>query len=158
MSSPTVPASRPGVLDQPSLEDLAVLGVRPAITPEARPFWDAAGQGRLVVERCSDCGLHLFPPRGICRRCRSRSLAWVEVAPPAVLYAFTHNHHAWAPGLGVYTVVLVELPDHDGIRLVGVYDGDGREPRIGDRLDFVFTPFAEGLTRIGFQPWRGDEA
>ena len=154
MSSPTVPASRPAVIDRPSLADLAVLGVRPAITPETRPFWNAAAEGRLVVERCLDCGLHVFPPRGICRRCLRRSMIWVEVEPPAVLHAFTHNHQPWAPGLGVYTVALAELPAHDGIRLVGVYEG--REPQIGDRLDFAFTPFASGLTRLGFRPWLGD--
>ncbi|GAA0628882.1 hypothetical protein GCM10009547_35690 [Sporichthya brevicatena] len=149
-----MPAAR-AMASRPSLEDLAVLGVRPAITPESKPFWDAAAQSRLVVERCDDCGLHVFPPRGICRRCLGRSLSWVDVAPPAVLHAFTHNHHPWAPGLGVYTVGLVELPEHDRIRMVGVLDQLEREPRIGDLLDFTFTPFSEGLTRIGFVPWLG---
>lgn len=151
----SVPTARAGTPSRPSLEDLAVLGVRPAVTPETRPFWEAATQGRLVVERCDQCGLHIFPPRGICRRCLGRSLSWVEVSPPAVLHAFTHNHHPWAPGLGVYTLGLVELPEHDRIRLVGVLDQLEREPQIGDLVDFAFTPFDEGLTRIGFVPWRG---
>lgn len=139
-----------------TLDELAALGVRPAIFPESRPFWDAAAQGRLVVEKCKHCALHIFPPRGVCRRCLGREMIWVDVSPPGVLYAFTENHQPWLPDLGPYTVGLVELPNHDRIRLVGILHGFAGEPRIEDLVDFKFAPFGEGLSRLYFGPWRGD--
>ena len=52
----------------------ATIGIPPAVTEETEVFWDAAAEGRLLVERCDACGAESFPPRGICRACRSRAL------------------------------------------------------------------------------------
>ena len=59
---------------------MALAGMPPAVTEETAPFWAAATEGRLVVERCEACGADSFPPRGICRSCRSRATGWAEVA------------------------------------------------------------------------------
>lgn len=155
MTSSPAHATRPALFAD-TAESLAVLGVKPAVTPENKPLWDAAAEGRLIVERCEDCGLHLFPPHGICRRCLGCNLAWVDVNPPGVVKAYTINHHPWAPGLGPYAVALVEMPEYDDIRMVGVLHGLHREPDIGDRVDFDFTPFRDGICRLGFTPWRID--
>ncbi|MFF3467921.1 Zn-ribbon domain-containing OB-fold protein [Streptomyces sp. NPDC001984] len=135
------------------MDDVAELGVRPAITPECKPYWDAAEKGTLLVERCQDCGLHLFPPRGICRRCLSRSTTWVEVEPPAVLHAYTVNHQAWVPGIKPYLIGLAELPEHDGVRLVGLMHGFEDEPKIGDPLTFGFARSKAGIHRLYFSRW-----
>jgi len=135
------------------LDDVAELGARPAITAENKPFWDAAEAGRLLLERCQSCGLHLFPPRGICRRCLSRETAWVAVEPPAVLHACTVNHHPWSPGMSPYLVGLAELPEHDGVRIVGLMQGFAVEPAIGELLTFSFHRSAVGIHRLYFSPW-----
>jgi uncharacterized protein len=139
-----------------TLDVLAELGVRPAIFAESRPFWDAAAQGRLIVEQCTNCALHIFPPRGVCRRCFGREMAWVDVRPPGVLHAFTENHQPWLPDLGPYTVGLVELPGYDRIRLVGFLQGFAGKPRIDDPVDFKFARFGRDLARLYFGPWHGD--
>lgn len=98
----------------------ATVGIPPAVSEETQAFWDAAQEGRLVVERCSACGAESFPPRGICRSCRSRDVAPAEVTGPGVVYSYTVNHQRWLPDLEVpYAVVLVEFPDHPGFRVVG---------------------------------------
>lgn len=51
----------------------------PGVTEETRAFWDAAAEGRLVVERCAACGAYGFPARGICRSCRGRAMEPPEV-------------------------------------------------------------------------------
>lgn len=95
-------------------------GIPPAVTEETAPFWAAAAEGRLLVERCTACGTDSFPPRGICRTCRSRRTTWVEVTGPGHVYSFTVNHQRWLPDLEVpYAVVLVEFPDHPGVRVAG---------------------------------------
>ena len=98
----------------------AAVGIPPAVTEETAPFWEAAAEGRLVVEHCGGCGADSFPPRGICRGCRSRDTGWAEVAGPGTVYSFTVNHQRWLPDLDVpYAVVLVEFVDHPGVRIAG---------------------------------------
>jgi uncharacterized OB-fold protein len=98
----------------------ATTGTPPAVTEESAAFWEAAAAGRLLVEGCTACGAESFPPRGICRACRSRATAPVEVTGPGVVYSFTVNHQRWLPELEVpYAVVLVEFPGHPGVRVPG---------------------------------------
>ena len=98
----------------------ATTGIPPAVTEETQGFWDAAAEGRLVVERCVSCSADSFPPRGICRACRSRDTEPVEITSAGHVYSFTVNHQRWLPDLEVpYAVVLVEFPDHPGVRVPG---------------------------------------
>jgi len=135
---------------------LDTLGVRPAIGPETERFWKAAARGELVVEMCMRCGLHIFPPRGVCRRCHSREMDWVALEPPGVIYSATVNHNAWAPGVeAVYAIGLVEFPRFSGVRFVGYVDGFDGEPPIGALVDFGFHPTSGGLHRLHFTRWSG---
>ena len=47
--------------DDTSAEMSAYTKPVPAITPEMRPFFDAAKRHELVVQRCTHCGTHRFP-------------------------------------------------------------------------------------------------
>lgn len=98
----------------------ATTGIPPAVTEESEPFWRAAREGRLLVERCPACGARSFPPRGTCRACHSRVTELIEVTGRGRVYSFTVNHQRWLPQLEVpYAIVLVEFPDHPGVRVVG---------------------------------------
>lgn len=138
------------------MEGFGALGVRPAIEPEMQPFWQSAARGELVVERCDACGLHVFPLRGICRRCLNRSLSVVVVEPPGVLHSYTVNHHPWAPGMGPYPLGIVDVPGLDGIRFVGLLADFTEEPEIDQLVDFGFgaSDALGGLPRLHFTPWR----
>lgn len=120
----------------------ATRGIPPAVTDETEAFWSAAQEGRLVVERCSDCGASSFPPRGICRSCRSRAVGPAEVTGQGRVYSFTVNHQRWLPDLEVpFAVVLVEFPDVPGVRVVGRLRGcEPEEARIGMTVDIGFEP------------------
>jgi uncharacterized OB-fold protein len=99
---------------------VSVVGIPPAVTEETAPFWDAAREGRLVVERCADCETDSFPPRGMCRACRSRETAFVEVTGLGRVYSFTVNHQRWMPDMEVpFAIVLVEFDEHPGVRVPG---------------------------------------
>ena len=120
----------------------AEVGIPPAVTDETAPFWAAAAEGRLVVEHCDACGADSFPPRGICRTCRTRPTGWVEVAGPGTVYSFTVNHQRWLPDLEVpYAVVLVEFPAHPGVRVAGRLRGCATDDvAIGMAVDVGFEP------------------
>jgi hypothetical protein len=130
----------------------ATTGIPPAVTAESAPFWDAAKEGRLLVERCSACGAESFPPRGICRACRSRATSLVEVTGPGVVYSFTVNHQRWLPDLQVpYAVVLVEFPTHPGVRVVGRLRGcPPDEVAIGAEVEVGFEPGPGGVAIPSF--------
>lgn len=130
----------------------AVAGIPPAITEETQPFWDAAAEGRLVVERCAACRTEMFPPRGMCRSCRGRDTEWVEIAGPGRVYSYTVNHQRWRPDLEVpFAVVLVEFDDHPGVRVVGRVRGCAPdEVTIGMTVDVGFEPGPDGVAVPSF--------
>lgn len=129
-----------------------IAGIPPAVTEETAPFWQAAAEGRLVVEHCPACGADSFPPRGICRRCRSRDLGLAEITGPGVVYSFTVNHQRWLPDLEVpFAVVLVEFPDHPGVRVVGRLRGCAPEEVAIDMVvDVGFEPGPGGFSVPSF--------
>ena len=43
-----------------------------------RAYWDGARDGRLLVQRCVECGRHQFYPRPFCTACLSERIDWVE--------------------------------------------------------------------------------
>jgi uncharacterized OB-fold protein len=124
------------------------VGIPPAVSEESEPFWAAAREGRLLVQRCTACGAQSFPPRGICRSCRSRDTEPVEVIGPGVVYSFTVNYQRWLPDLDVpYAIVLVEFPDHPGVRIPGRLRGCAPEDT------------AIGMiVQVGFEPGPGGHA
>lgn len=130
----------------------ATVGIPPAVTEETEAFWDAAGEGRLVAQRCDACGAESFPPRGICRTCHARSTTTVEVTGPGEVYSFTVNHQRWLPDLEVpYAIVLVEFPDHPGVRVPGRLRGCEPEAvEIGMRVEVGFEPGPGGVAIPSF--------
>ena len=130
----------------------AIAGIPPAVTEETAAFWSAAALGRLVVERCAACGAESFPPRGMCRSCRGRAMVPAEVTGPGTVYSFTVNYQRWLPDLPVpYAVVLVEFPDHPGVRVAGRLRGCPPEAAaIGLVVDVGFEPGPGGFAIPSF--------
>jgi uncharacterized OB-fold protein len=134
----------------PATGELA--GIPPAVTEETHAFWDAAAEGRLVVERCAGCGTESFPPRGACRACRGRQMAPSQVTGGGVVYSLTVNHQRWLPGLAVpFCIVVVEFPLHPGVRVVGRLRGCAPEDAfIGMAVEVGFEPGPGGFAVPSF--------
>lgn len=130
----------------------ATVGIPPAVTEETAPFWEAAREGRLLAERCRTCGSEWFPPRGVCRTCRARATEPVEVAGRGIVYSFTVNCHRWLPGLAVpYALVVVDFPDHPGVRVLGRLRGcDPEDAAIGMTVEVGFEPGPGGFAVPSF--------
>jgi uncharacterized OB-fold protein len=77
------------------------------------PFWDAAREHRLVVQRCAACGAHQFYPRPFCLACdRDDALEWVEALGTGVVYSVVTVHMQVVPELEPpYQVAVVELTE-----------------------------------------------
>ena len=123
----------------------------PVGDPLSAPFWAAARRGRLVIQRCRDCGELRWPPLAGCPECRSRDTTWDEVSPNGTVWSFVVYHRAFAAELKQqipYTVVVVQLDD--GPYVVGRFVDNGRQPAIGEH---VTADFAE-LDGIPSVRWR----
>jgi uncharacterized OB-fold protein len=99
----------------------------------AESSWRAAlEQGRFLIQRCNDCGKHVFYPREVCPHCASTSLAWVEPRGTGTVYSTTTVRRKPEAG-GDYDVSLVDLDE--GVRMMSRVDGiPAAEVRIGMRV------------------------
>ena len=61
----------------------------PVVNPWARPFWEAAREERLMIQKCDDCERHIFYPRIACPHCFSDKVKWVEASGKGTVYSFT---------------------------------------------------------------------
>ena len=61
----------------------------PAITTEAKPFWEAAATQKLMMQRCGSCAAYVWTPRPSCVECGSDDLKWTAMSGKGQVYSFT---------------------------------------------------------------------
>ena len=100
---------------------------KPPQTPStlSRPYWEAAAEGRLVIQCCSACGKLRHYPRLLCDRCYSDAVTWKQATGRGAIHSWTVAHHAFHPSFAAelpYTLVTVDL--EEGVRALGRWRGD----------------------------------
>ena len=50
----------------------------PAVNPGDQPYFDAAGEGKLMIKKCNACGEVHHYPRALCPFCWSDKVEWVQ--------------------------------------------------------------------------------
>lgn len=114
-------------------------------------FWEAARRGELALRACVACGSVAHFPRAWCARCH-RPTEWRPVRPAGTLYSWTRVEHQVHPAFPApYTIVLVELDDHPGVRLVG-HLGGTPELAIGTPMRATFETLADGTVLPQWAP------
>ena len=85
---------------------------------EHRGYYEAAKQGSLVVQRCTECNLLRGSIGAACPFCTSLQWEWQPVSGRGVIYSYqivtqaVHPaFHDWVP----YPIVLVELDEQRGV-------------------------------------------
>jgi uncharacterized OB-fold protein len=118
-------------------------------------FYEAARRHELVVQRCGKCGTFQFPAEWICHKCHAFDPGWHRVSGRARIYSWERVWHPAHPALKnacPYLVVVVELEDAGGVRMVGNLLGDPlQEVRIDAAVEAVFEDHPEGHALI---QWR----
>lgn len=102
---------------------------KPVPEPDTQAFWDAVAERRLVVQRCDACGHWIWQPRPVCPRCHADSPAWTDVSGSGTVVSWTVIHPpvlpVWQEAVP-FTLLLVELDDAPGVRMVGqLVDAEG---------------------------------
>lgn len=102
-------------------------------------YWrDKIIRYRLVASKCKSCGTIHFPPKKICKKCRSKDMEEVELPRSGKLLTFSIVRYPpeefveYAP----YAVGVVEL--ENGVRVLAqITDADVEELRTGIEVEMV---------------------
>jgi uncharacterized OB-fold protein len=127
----------------------------PTPTPISRPYWEAAQEHRLSLQRC-DLGHVFYYPRSHCPECLSRELTWIDCSGKGMLYTYTIARRPTGPGFEedvpfVIAVVAIEEGPHITSNLV---DCALEDIKIGMAVEAAFEDVTDEVTLIKFRPAR----
>jgi uncharacterized OB-fold protein len=100
-------------------------------------FWSGVETGKLLFQKCSDCGTLRQPPGPMCPQCQS--LNWVphESRGHGAVCAWIVSKHPTQPDENPRIVALIEL--EDGVRMVSNLQQIGlADIRLGTPVELFF--------------------
>ncbi len=86
---------------------------------ETRGWWEGAGRGEIVLQRCRTCGTLQHKPRGVCATCLSGDLGHEVAVGTGTVHTFTVTNQNQARGFAEacpYVMAYVDLDE--GVRLL----------------------------------------
>jgi hypothetical protein len=129
------------VLDQPL----------PVPSPLSQPFWDGTREGKLLLQRCGDCGAYRWTPQYLCRDCHSEDYDWVDTSGRGTLYSWSVVYRpplpAFEPG---YVLAVVEL-NEGPLMLTNLVDCQPETLAIGMPVQVAFERASEEITLYRFR-------
>lgn len=126
----------------------------PRPSPESGPYWQAAAEHKLRVQRCNSCGQLWFPPSQRCPHCTSGDFAWVEASGKGKVFSFVVFHRVYHPAFEdevPYVVALVEL-DEGPRMLTNIVGIPPEDVRCEMPVQVMFEDVAEGVAVPKFKP------
>jgi hypothetical protein len=107
----------------------------PPVNSETQPFWDAAGEGKLLYKKCAVCGEPHFYPRPHCPFCFSDKVEWQEASGRGTIYTYSVMRRAPVP----YAIAYVTLAEGPTM-MTNIVDCDLDSIKIGQPVRLVFKP------------------
>ena len=141
-----------------TMAELDVTKPLPAITTEAKPFWDAAAQQKLMIQRCQDCNAWVWTPRPSCNECGSEKVEWTQMSGKGEVYSFTIIRQvvgraaskAFEPDIP-YVIAWVDLDE--GPRLItNIIGCSVDEVKLGMKVTVQFEKASEKVWLPKFKP------
>jgi uncharacterized OB-fold protein len=142
------------------MAETAIKKPLPQIAAEAKPFWDAAAQQKLVMQRCQDCHAWVWTPRPACFECGSSRVEWTPLSGRGEIYSFTVIRQvvgraaskAFEPDVP-YVVAWVDL--EEGPRMISnVIDCPVEEVELGLKVSVAFEQQSPEIWLPKFKPIR----
>ncbi len=121
------------------------------------PWWEAAAEHRLVVQRCTSCRRTRHPPAPVCPECRSDESDWQELSGRGEVYSYTVVHRPIAAGQELpFVVAVIALEDSGGMRMISnVVDASPDQVEIGMPVELVWEDMSADLAIPRFRPRSG---
>jgi 3-oxo-4,17-pregnadiene-20-carboxyl-CoA hydratase alpha subunit len=107
---------------------------RPSLTHDQLFWFDGLKEGKLLIQKCSNCGALRHPPGPMCRQCRSLEWHAIEATGGGSIHSYVVVHYPQIPSLDYPNqVVLVDLDE--GVRVVAnTVDTTREQLEIGARV------------------------
>jgi uncharacterized OB-fold protein len=124
----------------------------PEIDWETRAYWEGAGRGELVLQRCGSCQVVQHRPRGFCVSCLSDDIEHFVASGRGEVYTYSVVRQNQMPRFRdavPYVVAYVQLEEGPQL-LTNIVDCDPETVSIGMpvRVDFVSTEGGLGVPRF----------
>lgn len=120
-----------------------------------KPFWDAAKQGVLALQRCCGCGFVQHPPYATCTQCMGIDLAFEPVRGVGAIYAYTIMYHTGDKRFASavpYASIVVELDDAPGaLMAANLLEADYTQAKVGRRVEVIFEKLSDDITLPQFR-------
>jgi len=120
----------------------------------SEPYWEAAREEKLLLQKCSDCGKHIFYPRLLCPACFSDNIDWVEASGKGNIYTYTVVTNN-APSIFLedmpYVIAIVRL--EEGVQmLTNIVDCDHEKLSCDMPVEVTYRKLNEDFTLPVFKP------
>ena len=119
----------------------------PQPNTETQEYWDAATNGKLLIQRCNDTGKFFCYPRARSPFTLSDDVEWVEAKGTGTIYSFSVMKRSKIP----YTIAYVTL-DEGVTMMTNIVDTDFDALSIGQQVKVVFKPTDNGPPVPMFTP------
>jgi uncharacterized OB-fold protein len=86
----------------------------PGWSPLTDGYWRAAHEGRLVVQRCGECGAHRWPPTWACYACQSTKWLWDDLPGTGTVFSFTWADSRPVLDSPLYNISIIEVDGTQG--------------------------------------------
>ena len=115
---------------------------------ETRGWWEGAGRGEVVLQRCTTCGKVQHKPRAVCAKCLTATIEHFVASGGGVVHTFTVTHQNGLPPFSAhlpYVLAYVELAEGPRV-LTNIVECEPDAVRIGMAVvaDFSTTERDDG--------------
>lgn len=126
----------------------------PTLDDGNRPFWDAAKQGQLKLQQCTDCRHIRYPISHVCPKCLSEKSSWTALSGRGTVFSTIVFHQVYHQAFAQdvpYNVSLVQLEEGPRMfsNVVGVPPSS---VKVGDAVQVVFGAVTPEITLPRFKP------
>jgi uncharacterized OB-fold protein len=120
----------------------------PQMNPGDEPYFQAAGEGKLLLKKCNQCGQHHHYPRAMCPFCWRDKVEWVQSKGTGEIYTYTITRRG---GPVPYCIAYVQL-DEGPRMMTNIVDTDLDTIKIGQKVKVVFKKTEGGQSVPCFAP------
>ena len=119
----------------------------PKITPVSKPFYKAAREHKLLIQRCKDCQKIISYPKILCPYCMSSNTEWAESCGKGKIYSYTVVESGvppWFESDLPFVLAIIDLKE--GARLLSwVVDCNPKEVNCDMHVEVTFKDLTDEI-------------
>lgn len=138
------------------LRDAAWAKPLPEVDATSAPFWEAAAEGRLLIQQCPACGRCQFYPRALCTACAAAPV-WIEASGRGRVHTYTVvRQYGAAPFRDELPYVVAVIDLDEGVRMLAGLTGCAPDAvQVGMPVEAYAVVAAERVGVVYWRPPRG---